>query len=121
MINNRFLNGVASLSVGASFTIPSYLAFGSTTGVLTADDAVTSGEFDRNVLDTLTSVDNVAKFIGTRSSAEASDEIFRVAGLHNSSTLASSDNLQANFLVGSLVHTTDFAIQTEFWFKFIRG
>lgn len=121
MINDRYLEDVAKLLAGESGVIPSHLAFGSTTGIITATDIETSGEFDRNVLDTTSRTINLVKYIGTRTSAEASDELIRTVGLHNDSTLASSDNLQANFLLGSLIHSTDFAVQVEFWMKFIRG
>lgn len=121
MINDNILNGVAQLLSGGSYTIPSYLAFGSTTGTLTAQDIVTSGEFDRNALDSDSASANVVKYIGKRLSTEANNEYVNVIGLHNASTLASSGNLQANFLVPSLLHTTSFDINVEFWFSIERG
>ena len=120
MIYNNYLNGVAIKMTGGSYTIPSHMAFGSTTGTLTATDIVTSGEFDRNALDSATQVDYVAKFVGRRLSTEANSEVINVAGLHNTSTLASSGNLQTNMLIASLVHTTDFDVEVEFWVKHER-
>jgi len=120
MINNNYLNGLAKLMTGVSYNIPSYLAFGSTTGTLTATDLVTSGEFDRNALDSTEQIDYVAKFIGRRLSTEAGDERINVIGLHNSGVPGSSGNLQANMLVSSLLHTSDFDVEVEFWVKHER-
>lgn len=121
MINDNYLEGLAKLMTGEAYTIPSHLAFGSTTGTLSATDLITSGEFDRNALSNLERSDNVARFIGSRSSAEANNEVIRVVGFHNSASLASSGNLQANFLVSSLIHTTDFDVEVELWVRHIRG
>ena len=78
MINDNYLNGIAQLMTGESYTITSFLAFGSTTGVLTSADTETSGEFDRNALDSSASSGVVAKFIGSRNSVEAGNEFINV-------------------------------------------
>lgn len=121
MINDNYLNGVALKMANGSYTIPSHLAFGSTTGTLTAADIITSGEFDRNPLSTIEANSNIVKYIGNRLSVEASNEIINVIGLHNASGLASTGNVQANMLLPALVHTTAFDINVEFWFTFNRG
>ena len=121
MINNNLLQGVAALLAGSSYTIPSHLAFGSTTGTLTAADIITSGEFDRNALDSKTTTGATARLSGGRISTEANNEQVAMVGLHNSATLSSSNNLQAAFLVSSLIHTTSFDIDVEFWFTFQSG
>lgn len=121
MINDNFLLGMAKLAGGQSYTIPSHLAFGSTTGTLTSADLVTSGEFDRNALSTPDVATNVVKYIGSRSSVEGDNTYINVIGLHNTSTPYSSGDLQANFLVPSLLHTTSFDIEVEFWVSFNRS
>jgi len=121
MINDNYIEGLAKLMTGEAYVIPSYMAFGSTTGTLTAVDLVTSGEFDRNALDSVERIGSTAKFIGSRSSVEANNEVINVVGLHNVVTLASSGNLQANFLVASLVHTSDFDVEVEFWVQHNRA
>jgi hypothetical protein len=120
MINDNFLYGAAKLMAGESYTIPSHMAFGSTFGTLTANDISTSGEFDRNALDSLSTTNNIVKFVGRRLSTEASDETIQLVGLHNASGLASTGNLQANVLLSSLIHTTDFDLEVEFWMQFER-
>jgi hypothetical protein len=121
MINNNLLNGVASLLAGGSYTIPSYLAFGSTSGLLTAADIVTSGEFDRNALTGYTVSNNTTKFNGTRLSTEASNETVNIISLTNSGTLRGSNDIQVSFLVPSLLHTTSFDLNVEVWVTVNRG
>lgn len=120
MINDNLLNGLATYLSGGSLTIPSHLAFGSTYIVVTAGDVVTSGEFDRNALDSDSVASNTVKFYGTRSSAEAGNEIITNIALVNSGTLRGSNDIQANTLIGSLVHTTNFDVGVEFWITFNR-
>jgi hypothetical protein len=114
MINDSLLSGIATLLAGSSFTIPSYLAFGSTTGTLTATDVVTSGEFDRNALDTVSKSSNSVTFTGARLGGEATSETINVISLVNTSTLAGSNDVMSNFLVSSLIHTTSFDITVQF-------
>lgn len=121
MINDNLLNGVASLLAGGSYTIPSNLAFGSTSGVLTAQDVITSGEFDRNTLSTYSSTNNLVKFIGSRLSTEANNQVVNIISLTNSNTLGGSSDIQASFLVPSLIHTTSFDINVEFWININRS
>lgn len=122
MLNDNFLNGMASLAAGESYTIISHLAFGSTTGTVTATDTITSGEFDRNAIDSTDAVGNVVKYIGSRSSAEANGSTYiNVVGWHNSATLASSGNVQANFILPSLLQTTSFDLELELWVGFERA
>lgn len=122
MINDNLLNGVASLLGGDAYTIISHTAFGSTTGTIAGEDTITSGEFDRNALDAATTVvDNQVRYFGRRSSVEAGNEFINIIGWHNSATLASSGNLQANFLVPSLLHTTDFDVECELWVNVERA
>lgn len=120
MINNKFLYGLASLMAGSSYDVPSHLAFGSDSDTITASDVITSGEFDRNALDYSEATSNTVKFVGGRSSGEADNDYINVIGLHNAATLASSDNLQANFLVPSLLHTSAFDLNVELWVTFNR-
>jgi hypothetical protein len=121
MINDNYLNGMAKLAAGQSYVIPSYLAIGSTTGTITASDTQTSGEFDRNVLDTPVVSTNVVKYIGSRTSAEASNEYVNVVSFVNVSTLRGTGDIQANFLIPSLLHTTAFDIEFELWVSFNRS
>ena len=120
MINDNMLSGVAALLVGSSYTIPAYLAFGSTTGTLAAADTITSGEFSRTALTSTAQSVAIAKFIGSRSSASANNEYINMVGLHNAATLRSSGNLQGAFLVASLLHTTAFDVGVEFWIEATR-
>lgn len=121
MINNLLLYIAADKLIGGTtYNIPAYMAFGSTTGTLTAADTVTSGEFDRNALTSTSRTDNIAKYSCTRTSTEANNEYINVVGLHNSSGLASSGNLVANMLVASLLHTTAFDVDIEFWISVSR-
>lgn len=121
MINDNYIEGCAKLLTGEAYTLPSHLAFGSTTGVLASNDTITSGEFDRNALDSKASANNVSKYIGTRSSVEASGETINVVGMHNTGALGASGDLQLNFLVPSLVHTTSFDVEVEAWVSFNRS
>jgi len=121
MINDLFLKGLAKLGVGESFSIPSHLAFGSDSADLSATDIITSGEFDRNVLTSVYSDDFVMKFVGGRTAAEANGELIQNVGLHNTGVLQSSGDLLANFLVASLLHTTDFDVEVEFWVEVKRS
>jgi UDP-glucose 4-epimerase len=121
MINNNLLYGVAALLAGSSYTIPSHMAFGSTTGTLTADDIITSGEFDRNALSSKTYTLNKVTYEAVIIASEASNKYVNVIGLHNDGTLGSSGNLQANFLVSSLLHTTAFDLSAELWITFERS
>lgn len=121
MINDNYLNGMAKLAVGEAYTIPSHLAFGSTTGTITSADLVTSGEFDRNALDSDSQSTNVAKYIGSRSSATAGNEYINVISFVNSSTLRGSGDIQSNFLISSLLHTTSFDVEVEWWVSFNRS
>lgn len=122
MINDNLLNGTASLLGGQSYTLISHTAFGSTTGTITGQDLVTSGEFDRNALDATTQViDNQVRYYGRRSSVDANNEFINVIGWHNAATLASTGNLQANWLVASLQHTSDFDVEVQLWVNVERS
>ena len=122
MINDNMLSGVASLMAGSTYTVVSHLAFGSTTGTLTATDLITSGEFDRNAIDSKSATGNVVKYIATRSSTEANGTTYlNLIGWHNTSTANSSGYMQANFLIPSLLQTTSFDIEFELWVQFTRG
>lgn len=121
MINNRLLNGAASLLAGNSFTIPGYLAFGSTSATLTATDIITSGEFDREALISKTSDNNIVKYIGSRTGVGANNEIINVISLVNSGTAYGSSDICANMLIPSLIHSSDFDVGAEFWFTLNRG
>lgn len=120
MINDNLLNGLATYLSGGSLTIPSYLAFGSTYINVNAGDIVTSGEFDRNALDSDSVTSNTVKFYGSRGSGEANNEVITNIALVNSSTLRGSSDIQANALIGSLIHTTSFDVGVEFWITFSR-
>ena len=115
MINDEYLNGLAKLMIGESFTIPSYVAFGSTSYTLSGQDNSIQGEFDRIILSSTNRSNNLAKFICSRSSSDAGNETINVVELVNSASLGSSGNLQVAFLISSLVHTTDFDLEVEFW------
>jgi hypothetical protein len=121
MINDNFINGIASLLAGSTYTIPSYLAFGSTTTTLTTTDVYTPEEFDRNVLDSKGVSTNVVRYIGSRLSTEAHNELICDIALVNSATLRGSYDIQSSFLVSSLTHSTSFDISVEYWFTINRG
>lgn len=115
------LNGVAQMLGGGTYTIPTHLAFGSTDMVLEPTNTITSGEFDRNILDSLSVTDNTVKYYGGRIAVEADNETINNISLVNSATLRGSADIQSNFLVPSLVHTTNFDISVEFWFNVQRA
>lgn len=119
MINDEYLLGVAKLMTGETYNIPSYMAFGSDSTTISAADEVISGEFERNPLDSSESSLNVAKFLFNRSSAVANNEYINVVGLHNSSS--GSGNLMAAFAVSSLLHTSDFDVDIEYWVRHQRA
>jgi hypothetical protein len=121
MINDNLLNGVATLLSGGSFTIPSYLAFGSTTGTLTATDIITSGEFDRNALSSDSNTTNTVTYIGSRLGSEASSQTINIISLVNSSTANGSNDIISNFLLPSVIHTTSFDINVEVTYTITRG
>jgi len=121
MINNNYLNGLASLMASESYTVVSHLAFGSTTGTLTATDTVTSGEFDRNAISSKAATGNTVKYIGSRDSTEAGNEYINVTSFVNSSTVSGSNDIQTNMLVSSLLHTSDFTVEIETWIKHVRA
>lgn len=113
MINDNLLNGTATLLAGGAYNVISHLAYGSTTGTITSADLITSGEFDRDAITGASVAANTVTYVCTRSSAVANNEIVNCIGFHNSAILVSSGNLQANMLVASLIHTTDFDIEVE--------
>ena len=121
MINDNILNGIAAKLAGGSYTIPSHLAFGSTSGTLTVNDIITSGEFDRNALSSVTNTTNVVKFIGARLSTEANNETTNIISLVNSGTLRGSGDIQVNFLIPSLIHTTSYDMNIEVWLTINRA
>lgn len=121
MINDNYLEGLAKLMAGESYTVVSHLAFGSTTGTLTSADTVTSGEFDRNAIDSSASSGNTVKFIGSRDSTEASDEYINLVSFVNSGSASGTGDIQTNMLVASLLHTTDFSVEIEMWVKHQRA
>jgi len=120
MINDNYLSGLAKLMVGASYSIPSHGAVGSTTGTLTATDIVTSGEFDRDTLSFDRSL-NTSKFGFVRSASEAGNEVINVASFTNSATPFGTSDIQVNMLIASLTHTTDFDVEIEAWVTHSRG
>jgi hypothetical protein len=122
MINDNLLNGVATtIGVGSGYSIPSHLAFGSTTGTLTAADVITSGEFDRNALSGVVVNNNSITFTGARLSTEANNEYVNVISMTNSGTLRGSNDIQVSFLVPSLLHSTSFDINVDIYLTVNRG
>lgn len=121
MINDNLLNGIAKLLGAEAYTLPSHLAFGSTYGVLGAADTVTSGEFDRNALDSDVVTLNLIKYVGRRIAGDANNEYVNLITLVNSSSLYGTGDIQAAFLVPSLIHTTSFDIDAEFWIRIQRA
>lgn len=120
MINDNYLNGAATLMAGGGYNVISYVAFGSTTGTITSADLITSGEFDRNAIVSATPTGNTVLYLANRNSTEGDNHYINVIGWHNEAVLASSGNLQANFLVASLLHTTAFDIECELSVTFNR-
>ncbi len=120
MINDNYLNGLASLMAGTSYDLPGWMAFGSTTGTLTANDLVTTDEFDRNALDSSSTTNNIVKMVGRRLGTTAAGETIRNVGVHNIVTDDSSGYLQLNMLTSGIVHTSDFDLEVEFWVKHER-
>jgi len=121
MINDNFINQMAAVINGESITVPTYLAFGSTTGTLTSQDTVTSGEFDRNLYTTRERTNNTTKLSFLRSGTEvttSSGQTINVIGLMTGSTAGS---LWSNVLVSSLLHTTAFDLDIELWYTVNRG
>ena len=118
MINDNYLEGLAKLVVGESVTIPSHMAFGSSNDDLTASDTTLAGEFDRISLETGETNGTIAKIIGVRSSVDADDETVFDIGLFNA---ASNGNLWSATLISSLLHTTDFDLEVQFWIEHQRG
>lgn len=112
-LNNNYLQGIAKLIIGEAVSIPSHMAFGSTTGTITAADTETSGEFDRVTLDTPERDVAIAKLIATRPGATAANEVMQNIGVWNGAS--SSDELWANFLISSFTHTTDFDLEVQHW------
>lgn len=120
MINNNFLEGIAKLLNNESYTLPIAIAFGSTSIVTGASDTIVSGEFSREE-STSTRNTNTIKFVATRVAGDATGETLYNTALVNSSTLYSSDNIQANVCIPSILHTSDFDIDIEYWITINRG
>ena len=120
MINDQFLVGIAKLLNAESFTLPSYMAFGSTNIVVSATDTSIAGEFDRNPV-TSTRSTNLIKFTGSRLATEANNQIIYNTALVNSSTMYAGSTIMANTVIASFIHTTDFDIDVEYWFTIERG
>jgi len=120
MINNNFLEGLAKMLNGESYTVPNYMAFGSTLITPTSADTSVAGEFDRNATTSSRSTYTV-KFVGSRTAAEANNETLYNTALVNSSVLYSSGNVQANTVIASIIHSSTFDIDVEYWFTINRG
>lgn len=118
MINDEFPIGIAKLLAGESFTIPSHLAFGSTSFTPASGDTYLPGEFDRNAV-SVSRVSNQVKFVGSRTSSENNNETLYNTALVNSSVLASSNNIMADNVFASLLLTTDFDTEIEYWFTIL--
>ena len=116
MINNNMLYGLGDLATGTAVTIPSYMAFGSTTDTLSAVDIITSGEISRSSLESKTRTGNVIKFIKLKSGVSATSTPINSIGLFNSS---SGGNLWGNMLTSSIIQTTSFDIDFEFWVQLL--
>lgn len=112
MINNNFLYGLADLAIGTTTTIPGYLALGSTTGTLTANDIVCSGEFERNALSSKSRSGSVIKYSTTRVGTGVNSTPVNVVALMTSS---SGGNLWGNMLLPSFIQTSTFNTDIDLW------
>lgn len=122
MINDNMLYMAAQRLAGSTtIPLPSYLAFGSSTGTLTASDVITSGEFDRNALTSITPNLSTVTYSGTRSAAEANNERLFLVSLVNSGTAYGSSDIISNFLMSSMIHTTSFDLNFELVYTVSRG
>lgn len=116
MITNKGLNSIAK----AYKEIPAYMVVGSSDTTITSGTDILPGEFERLSIDSTEVVDNTVKFYGSRSGVTANDDLISGFGLTLSDTLGTSD-LEVGNLISSLVHSTDFDIECEFWFTFERA
>lgn len=111
MINNYTLEQLSKAFNGESFTVPSYIAFSSTTKTLSPSDTSLGGELDRSVLSN-TRVDNVVTFTGIRSGANVtgSGDIIKSMGLFASST---AGTVMPQALVPNVLHSSTFDLEVE--------
>jgi hypothetical protein len=118
MINNNMLYGLGDLMIGtAGVTIPSYMTMGSVSDTLTSGDLVTSGEFKRIAITTKSRSSNIDKFQTLFTGTLASSLYINSVGLFNSSA---GGALWANMLMSSILQTTSFDIDVEFWVQLSR-
>ena len=116
MINNNMIYGVGDLLIGNPVTIPSYMTLGSVSDTLTANDLITSGELSRQILGSKTRTGNVVKYTSNFLSSSSPSVAINSVGLFNSSV---GGNLWSNMLMASLLQTTSYDLDLEFWFQVV--
>lgn len=112
MITDTFLNNMAAVLNGSSFSIPTHNAFSSTSITQSPTASTLTGESLTRVTLTPDTVVNRTNFTGLRSGAVASSSgnIVNAIGLF---TASSSGTLLATALVPSVLHTSSFDLSVD--------
>lgn len=111
-LTDTFLNSMAGVIVGESFSIPSHVGFSSTAITINPTDTSLSGEHGDRVSVANSRTLNRVVFTGVRSGAIASSsgDSLNSFGLFSSSA---GGNLYSEALVASLLQTSDFDVEVE--------
>jgi len=112
-------DGLDSISkiIGASGTVPGYIAIGSGTTVANIADTILEKEWDRNgVTSTDLTINKNVTWISDFSSTEISGLTFTEFGLMNQS---SNGNLFNREVVGSIAFEGDRELQIQITYKFL--
>lgn len=118
-LTDTFLNQIAGVVNGESFTQPSYVGFSSTAITIDPTDTSLSGEYGNRVSVSNSRTLNEVTLSGVRSGAIASSDGDRLNsfGLFNSSTVG---DLHSEALISSLLHTTSFDVEVDWKITFSR-
>lgn len=119
MINDNFLTALAKLMNSESASMPSYLAYGSSTMVVETDSSSLVDEYNNRDAVSGSRSGTVVTFNGLRSGSvvgSAGDTLYTV-GLYDS---VSGGNLMSAVLTSSILHTSSFDIDIDWQFTIKR-
>lgn len=121
MITNNFLNEIAKALNNESYTIPGYLAFGSSVIVPNAASTDLSGEFGSRYPLSNSRASNIVTFDGIRVGANVASSSGEYLNSVGSLSSSSGGVLFTENLLSSILHTTAFDVAVVIEVTVSRG
>lgn len=120
VVLNNMLNEMAQALAGSSYVLPSYLAFGSDTLSISVSDSAITGEIGSRSATTNSTASASVTFNAIRTGASVASSAGESLNAAYLISASSGGTLLSELTLPSLLHTTNFDIDTDWSFTFQR-